>query len=145
MSPKYAGNSPASPAASKAARGSSKKRDSRCEVVLRKELWKQGLRYRVDVKSLPGRPDIVFARARVVVFCDGDFWHGRMLEARLAKLAAGHNPGYWVEKIKTNVARDRANDSRLVESGWTVVRLWETDILRAPAEAAQAVLAAFPR
>jgi DNA mismatch endonuclease Vsr len=94
---------PASARASAAARGASRKRDTRCEILLRRALWALGLRYRVDVGDLPGRPDIVFRRARVAVFCDGDYWHGRDLEARLKKLARGHNPAYWVAKIRANV------------------------------------------
>lgn len=140
----YVGCASASANASKAARGSSKKRDSRCELLLRKELYRRGLRYRIDVKTLPGRPDIVFRGARVVVFCDGDFWHGRNLDVRLAKLAAGHNPEYWVEKICANVTRDRTNDQRLREEGWTVIRLWEKEILKDPSAAADSIVAALP-
>ena len=66
----------------------------RCEIQLRCALWLSGLRYRVDVATLPWRPDIVFPRERIAVFCDGDFWHGRELEARLKKLATGHNAPY---------------------------------------------------
>jgi len=131
--PSFCGLSPASPAARRAAQGSSKKANTTCELILRRALWGAGLRYRVSVPGLPGRPDVVFPRQRVVVFCDGDFWHGRSLDARLARLARGHNASYWVEKIRTNVARDRANTARLQEAGWRVVRLWETDIRRDPA------------
>lgn len=54
-------------------------------------LYSSGLRYRCNVAYLPGKPDIVFARARIAIFCDGDFWHGRDLEERVKKLARGHN------------------------------------------------------
>jgi DNA mismatch endonuclease, patch repair protein len=122
---------PASAAASRAAEGSSAKRDTQPELLLRKALTRRGVRgYRVDVTSLPGRPDIVFPRARVVIFCDGDFWHGRNLEARVARLSSGHNAPYWVAKISGNVARDRRRDAELQSSGWTVLRFWETDILK---------------
>jgi DNA mismatch endonuclease (patch repair protein) len=59
-------------------------------MTLRRELWRRGLRYRLHHHGLPGRPDIVFPKQNVVVFCDGDFWHGRDLEARVTKLTRGH-------------------------------------------------------
>lgn len=122
---------PASDAASKAAKGASRKRDTRPELLLRRALWRAGLRgYRVDGRDLPGRPDIVFRRARVAIFCDGDFWHGRELEERVARLQHGHNAVYWVPKIKGNVARDRRNDDVLTAGDWRVMRFWESAIIR---------------
>src|SRR5438552_1744468 len=106
-SPSYVGLQPASLRASRAARAASDKRDTRCEIILRQALWRMGLRYRTNVVELPGRPDIVFPGARVAVFCDGDFWHGRALRRRLRKLARGHNAPYWAAKIRSNVLRDR--------------------------------------
>jgi len=127
--PSFAGLRPASKRASTVARASSKKGDTRCEVVLRRALWAKGLRYRLRSAALPGRPDIVFASARVAVFCDGDFWHGRDLDARISRLKAGHNAPYWVAKITANVARDRRNDQTLAADGWIVLRFWERDII----------------
>lgn len=129
-SPTYSGLKPSSSRASSAARGSSRKRDTRCEVLLRKALWRLGLRYRVAVDRLPGKPDVVMAKHSTVIFVDGDFWHGRDLEARLAKLREGHNAGYWVEKIQKNVERDRRHDEALRAAGWKVLRFWEKDVLR---------------
>ncbi len=86
------------------------------------------MRYRIDVSDLRGRPDIVFRAARVVVFCDGDYWHGRDLDHRLAKLATGHNAPYWVAKITSNVERDRRVTAELESEGWLVLRYWEGDI-----------------
>src|SRR5262249_11081423 len=102
-------------------------------------LWQRGLRYRVDAKDLPGRPDVTFARARVVVFCDGDFWHGRNLEERIRKLSAGHNAPYWIAKIQANVARDRRHEDQLRAAGWIVLRYWETDVKREAALIADAI------
>jgi DNA mismatch endonuclease (patch repair protein) len=82
----------------------------------------------------------VFLRPKIAVFCDGDFWHGRELQARLARLAAGHNAPYWLAKIRANVERDRANTEKLLSGGWRVLRLWETDILRQPEAAAARVI-----
>lgn len=124
----YKGLQPASSRASAAARGSSKKADTRCEVKLRRELWAAGCRYRKNVPELPGHPDLVFARARVAVFCDGDFWHGREWESRRQKLRAGTNSDYWLAKIQRNIERDAQNTLRLQEMGWTVLRFWESEI-----------------
>lgn len=136
----FAGLLPASAASSRAAKGSSRKRDTRCELVLRRVLWRRGLRYRLDVADLPGRPDVAFTRVRLAVFCDGDFWHGRNLEARVSALANGHNAPYWVAKIRGNVARDARHDAALEALGWKVLRLWERDITRDPEAAADRVL-----
>ncbi len=136
--PRFKGLRPATERSSATASAASRKRDTKCERALRSALWRLGLRYRVDVADLPGRPDLVLARARVVVFCDGDFWHGRNLSERIRRLAQGHNAPYWVEKIKSNVARDRRHDEALAGDGWLVLRFWETDIARdAAALAAQ--------
>jgi DNA mismatch endonuclease (patch repair protein) len=88
-----------------------------------------GFRYRLHGDSLPGRPDLVFTKQRLLVFCDGDFWHGRNLERRLVKLAEGHNAGYWVAKVRRNAERDRLQARELERQGWRVLRLWETDIV----------------
>src|ERR1700682_2694340 len=103
--PSFAGLHPASDSASTAARGASAKTNTRCELVLRRELWRRGVRYRLLHPGLLGRPDIVFPKRGLVIFCDGDFWHGRDLEARLAKLARGHNASYWIAKVRQNVER----------------------------------------
>ncbi len=128
--PSFDGLRPASQSASEAARGASAKANTRCELALRRELWHRGLRYRLHVPGLPGRPDIAFPKYRLVVFCDGDFWHGRDLEHRLEKLARGHNAAYWTAKVQRNVERDRQNTSALTAAGWNVLRFWETDVLR---------------
>jgi DNA mismatch endonuclease (patch repair protein) len=142
ISPRYTAFTPASPRASKAARGASAKRDTKCELVLRRAVFARGLRYRVDVKRLPGRPDLVFSRAKVVVFCDGDFWHGRNLAERIAKLEDGHNAPYWVAKITRNVERDGEQRLSLEGEGWLVMRFWESDILKDVERIADEILSA---
>jgi DNA mismatch endonuclease (patch repair protein) len=85
----------------------------------------------VNVKSLPGKPDIVFTRARIAVFCDGDYWHGHnwavrglaSLEDELARYSI-----YWRNKILGNIARDKESTERLEIDGWTVLRFWESNI-----------------
>jgi DNA mismatch endonuclease, patch repair protein len=138
--PSYKGRHPASARASAAARGSSKKSDTRCEILLRRALWHAGCRYRKDVADLPGRPDIVFPRARLVVFCDGDFWHGKDWQERRSKLARGTNALYWLAKIERNIERDHCHRALLEEAGWAVLRFWESDILADPEAVARRVL-----
>lgn len=128
--PSFAGLRPASEKASTAARRASAKKNTRCELALRRELWRRGLRYRLHVPGLPGRPDIVFPGHRLVIFCDGDFWHGRDLDHRLKKLTRGHNAAYWTAKIQRNVERDQQNTRALTAMGWNVLRFWETEVLR---------------
>jgi DNA mismatch endonuclease (patch repair protein) len=98
------------------------------------------LRYRKHFQGLPGKPDLVFVAARVIVFCDGDFWHGRDWLTLQAKLKRRHNADYWIAKIRCNRDRDRMNTIRLTEDGWLVLRFWESEIMRdATAVAAQIV------
>lgn len=101
------------------------------EIMLRKALWRENLRYRVNYSTLPGKPDIVFIKARVVVFCDGDFWHGHNWAIRgmkdLQEELSGYSE-YWCNKILRNIERDEENNKSLKALGWTVVRIWESDI-----------------
>lgn len=127
--PRFDGRKPVSPTASKTM-SRNRRADTSCEVLLRGALWRRGLRFRKNVTDLPGKPDVVFPRARVVVFCDGDFWHGKDWAARKRKLRNGHNADYWVAKIETNIRRDRHNEKQLREDGWVVVRVWESEIIR---------------
>ena len=142
--PSYRGLRPSSKRASRAAAAASKKMDTKCEVALRRALHAQGCRFRKNVDSLPGTPDVVFTKARIAVFCDGDYWHGRHWEVRRQKLEKGHNARYWVAKIARNMERDRQRTELLEVAGWTVIRLWETDIL-ADAEGAAAPIIALLR
>jgi DNA mismatch endonuclease (patch repair protein) len=91
------------------------------------------------VATLPGCPDFVFDAARLIVFADGDFWHGRGLSARLARLKRGHNRDYWVKKLLCNVARDRRVNRQLRKAGWSVMRVWERDISKDAAQIAERI------
>ncbi len=95
------------------------------EIMVRKELWNLGYRYRLKTK-LTGRPDIVFVTRRVAVFIDGDFWHGKNFKALLPKL----KNEFWVGKIRRNIKRDKKVTKYLRKSGWQVVRVWESEIHR---------------
>jgi DNA mismatch endonuclease (patch repair protein) len=136
--PSFVGLQAASQASSKAKKAN-RARDTQHEILLRSELWRLGLRYRKNVAGLPGKPDIVFGRARVIVFCDGDFWHGRNWRRLEKELSRRHNSGYWREKIRQNIVRDRVTTRTLERQGWRVVRLWERDVIKDPALAATKV------
>jgi len=92
--------------------------------MLRRELHRRGLRYRLHAPDLPGKPDIVFRRARVAVFVDGAFWHGHPERCRLPAT----NREYWARKIERNAARDARVRRELAQMGWRVVRLWDFEV-----------------
>lgn len=108
-----------------------KSKNTKPELTLRHALWSRGLRYRVNVKSLPGKPDVVFTRVKLVVFCDGDFWHGHNWAIRgLTSLEEEFKryTQFWREKILGNIRRDKEHTARLEADRWTVIRIWESDI-----------------
>ena len=105
-----------------------KSKDTKIEVLLRKELWHRGYRYRKNVKSLPGSPDIVLTKFRIAIFCDGEFFHGKDWEVLKLRLERGSNSEFWIGKISRNRERDDAVNKRLLYEGWTVSRLWGNDI-----------------
>ena len=90
---------------------------------MRSELHGRGLRFRKHVKDLPGKPDVVFPRAKVAVFIDGDFWHGYRFSSWEHKVS-----DFWKKKISKNRERDSRNHQMLREMGWTVVRLWQHEL-----------------
>lgn len=91
------------------------------EMLVRRELHRRGLRYRVNHPRLPGRPDIAFAGARVAVFVDGCFWHSCPDHGLLPK----NNREWWRNKLARNVKRDREKDLLLDTMGWVAVHIWE--------------------
>jgi DNA mismatch endonuclease, patch repair protein len=97
-----------------------KLRDGPLERLVQYELRARGLKFRRHVHNLPGRPDIVFAREKVAIFVDGDFWHGYRLPLWERKLSQ-----FWREKLRANRKRDRRNFQKLRARNWTVVRIWE--------------------
>ena len=108
-----------------------KSKNTRPELKLRRELWSRGFRYIINVKALTGKPDIVFTKAKIVVFCDGDFWHGnnwaiRGLSSLNEELARYSE--YWCNKILTNIERDKRTTQKLESEGWVVLRFWESEI-----------------
>lgn len=107
-----------------------KSKDTKIEVVLRKALWKKGLRYRKNYSVLPGKPDIVFTRYKIAIFCDSEFFHGKDWEVLKPRLEKTNNSEYWVRKISRNQERDEEVNKQLLALGWTVIRFWGKDILK---------------
>jgi DNA mismatch endonuclease, patch repair protein len=96
------------------------------EITLRKELWKTGIRYRVNVKTLPGSPDIVIRKNNLVVFVDGEFWHGYNWDIKKKKIKT--NRKFWIPKIERNIQRDIENTKALKKLGFSILRFWEHEI-----------------
>lgn len=99
-------------------------RDTGPELAIRTRLHALGYRYRVDHRPLPAvrtRGDLVFTRARLVVFVDGCFWH----QCPQHRTSPRNNSAWWAAKLAANVERDRATDQRLADAGFRVVRIWE--------------------
>ena len=95
---------------------------------MRKALWAKGYRYRKNDKKLPGKPDIVLGKYKIVIFCDSEFFHGKDWEVLKPRLEKGTNPEYWVKKIENNRRRDDEINKELTFEGWTVIRFWGKDI-----------------
>lgn len=100
-------------------------RDTGPEMVVRRFLHAAGLRYRLHGKDLPGKPDLVFAGFRAVVFVHGCFWH--MHHCRLGKPVPATNKDFWAEKRRGNALRDRRNRRYLRNAGWRVFEIWECE------------------
>ncbi len=99
---------------------------SKIEVMLMKELWARGLRYRKNVNSIAGKPDIVFIGKKVAVFCDSEFWHGFNWEERKKDFKSHQE--FWIPKIERNIQRDKEVTDALQSDGWTVLRFWGNEI-----------------
>jgi len=115
-------------------------KDTKPELMLRKALWHAGIRYRKNVKTLPGKPDIVITRYKIIVFVDGDFWHGKDFNS---KKPVATNHAYWDAKIKKNIERDQEVNRQLHGDGWLVLRFWESEIKKDIDSCVKAVLEAI--
>jgi DNA mismatch endonuclease (patch repair protein) len=102
--------------------------NTKAEVLLRKSLWHAGVRYRKNYKKLPGSPDIAITKNKLAIFIDGEFWHGRNWETEKQKIKS--NQAYWLPKIERTMERDLANNEALISIGFTVIRLWENEVLK---------------
>lgn len=103
-----------------------KNKDSQIELILRKALWNKGFRYRKNVKSVYGHPDIVFIGRKIAIFCDSEFWHGYDWETRKNDFKVRQD--FWIPKIERNIERDKEVNAKLQKDGWTVLRFWGNEI-----------------
>lgn len=103
-----------------------KGKDTKPEMIVRKYLFSRGLRFRIQVSKLPGKPDIVLPKYKTVIFVNGCFWHGHegCKYFRLPK----SNVEFWKEKIERNVERDKESMQRLLDLRWKVIRVWECEL-----------------
>lgn len=97
-------------------------KDTKIELILRRNLHKRGLRFRVNYAKIKGKPDIVFVSKKIAVFIDGEFWHGYDWENRKKQIKT--NRKYWIKKIEGNMERDKRNTRSLRKQGWKVKRIW---------------------
>jgi DNA mismatch endonuclease (patch repair protein) len=103
-----------------------KGKDTKPEILVRKYLFSQGLRYRLYSKTLPGRPDIVLPKYRTVIFIHGCFWHGH--EGCRYFVVPKTRTEWWLNKINTNRENDRKNCELLKEMRWNVITVWECSL-----------------
>ena len=105
--------------------------NSKPEEIVRKYLFSKGLRYRKNVRTLPGKPDIVLRKYKTIIFVNGCFWHkhdcGRFV-------MPSSNIEYWTKKINRNVERDKSNTEQLEAQGWRVLTIWECQLKKTSAD-----------
>lgn len=114
-----------------------KNKDSKIEVMLRKELWNRGLRYQKNSTKVYGKPDIVFIGKKVAVFCDSEFWHGYDWENKKNEIKSKRE--FWIPKIERNIQRDIEVTNKLQAEGWVVLRFWGNDIKKNSTECADKI------
>lgn len=105
-----------------------KGQNTKPELMLRKTLWANNLRFRVHDKELPGKPDIVIKKYKLVIFIDGEFWHGYEWDKNKRQIKS--NRAYWIPKIERNMQKDKINIERLEAMGYTVFRFWAEEVTK---------------
>ena len=100
-------------------------KDTKPEILVRKFLFSKGFRYRINVKTLPGKPDIVLPKYKTIIFVNGCFWHGH--NCKKGNLPSS-NTDFWKEKISNTKSRDAKNSDFLVKLGWKVIIIWQCEI-----------------
>lgn len=103
-----------------------KNKDSEIELLLRKELWSRGIRYRKNSNKVFGHPDIVFIGKKIAVFCDSEFWHGYNWQIKKEEIKSRRD--FWIPKIERNIQRDIEVNQKLRAEGWVVIRFWGMEI-----------------
>lgn len=102
-----------------------RQKDTAPEMLVRRELHKRGLRYKIGDRKLPGSPDLSFPRYRTVIFVHGCFWHGH--DCRLGKLPSS-NIEFWTQKMEANRRRDARKEQTLRDRGWRVIIVWQCEL-----------------
>lgn len=105
---------------------SNKAKGTKPELIVGKALYAGGIRYRKNAPDIYGKPDFSIKKYRVAIFVDGDFWHGK--DWPLKKSEHKTNKEFWINKIERNIERDKEVNERLAGEGWTVIRVWESDV-----------------
>ena len=100
-----------------------KGKETRLEKDFRKHLSTLGFRYRKNVATMPGKPDVVFSKKKIVIFVDSCFWHGCKKHCRIPATQRK----YWLQKIKGNILRDKKITTYYQKEGWKIFRFWEHD------------------
>ena len=103
-----------------------KSKNTKPELWVRKYLFSQGFRYRINVHSLPGSPDIVLSKYKTVIFVNGCFWHGH--EGCKYFVIPETRKNWWIEKINKNIDRDKRACETLLSGGWKVITIWECQL-----------------
>ena len=98
------------------------------EMAVRRWLWTHGYRYRLNVRSVPGKPDIVMRRYRTAIFVNGCFWHGH--EGCTKFVMPKSNTDFWRTKIENNRRRDQKNYDILLQNGWQVIVVWQCNLTK---------------
>jgi DNA mismatch endonuclease, patch repair protein len=101
-------------------------KETKPEIQVRKFLFSEGFRYRINDERYPGKPDLVLPKYKTVIFIHGCFWHGHK-GCKASKLPTT-NAEFWAKKISDNVARDRKNVEKLEDEGWNVITVWQCEI-----------------
>lgn len=105
-----------------------KNKNSQIELKLRRELFRKGYRYRKNCTNIFGKPDIVFLREKIAIFCDSEFWHGYDWENQKARINSRRE--FWIPKIERNIERDKEVTNYLETDGYIVLRFWGNRIKR---------------
>ena len=103
-----------------------KSKDTQPELIVRKYLFNKGFRYRLNVKDLPGKPDIVLPKYRTIIFVHGCFWHGH--PGCKYSVIPKTRTAWWTEKIRKNVERDLRQHTELRQAGWNILTVWECQL-----------------
>ena len=118
-------------------------KDTKPEIVLRKALWNEGIRYRKNYKAIPGRPDIAITKHKIAIFVDSEFFHGKDWDEKKDSIAKGSNGDYWTAKIERNIERDKEKTKALEELGYLVIRFWSRDVTKNTEECIRTILEAI--